>query len=183
MEQHARGCGGPAAPMTAWEQTPMDSNAFVYTTYILTTPDDLWKALTDPELTRQYWGVAFESEWTVGATMVWDEAGRKTADPEQVVLEAVPGRRLSYTWHTFTEEWARIAGIGEDALARLAAERRSKVSYEIEPSGDIVKLTVVHDDLEPGGTIRGLIGEGWPVLLSSLKTLLETGEPLPEPAR
>ncbi|MGW0119954.1 SRPBCC family protein [Streptomyces sp. NPDC003327] len=161
----------------------MDSEAFVYTTYIRTTPDDLWKALTDPELTRRYWGVAFETDWTPGAPMVWDEGGHRTVDPEQMVLKADPGRLLSYTWHTFTPDWARAAGVDDDAYARLAAERRSKVTYDVEPSGDMVKLTVTHDDLEPGGTMRGLIAEGWPALISSLKSLLETGEELPEPAR
>ncbi|MEV4944844.1 SRPBCC family protein [Streptomyces sp. NPDC053755] len=161
----------------------MDSNAFVYTTYLRTTPDELWRALTDPALTRRYWGVAFETDWTAGAPMVWDEGGRSTSDPGQVVLAAEPGRLLSYTWHTFTPEWAEAVGIGEEVYGRLAKERRSKVTFAIEPAGDIVKLTVVHDDLEPDGMIRDLIGEGWPALLSSLKSLLETGEELPEPPR
>ncbi|MET9673199.1 SRPBCC family protein [Streptomyces sp. NPDC006482] len=161
----------------------MDSDTFVYTTYIRTTPDELWKALTDPALTRRYWGVAFESEWTPGAPMVWDEGGRRTADPEQVVLAAEPGRLLSYTWHTFTPVWAEAVGLDGEAYARLARERRSRVSFTIEPSGDTVKLTVAHGDLEPDGIIKGLIGEGWPALVSSLKSLLETGEELPEPPR
>ncbi|MFF7177168.1 SRPBCC domain-containing protein [Streptomyces sp. NPDC008121] len=161
----------------------MDSKAFVYTTYLRTTPDELWQALTDPALTRRYWGVAFETEWTTGAPMVWDEGGRSTADPEQVVLAAEPGRLLSYTWHTFTSEWAEAVGIGQEVYRRLAKERRSKVTFTIEPAGDIVKLTVVHDDLEPDGMIGDLISEGWPALLSSLKSLLETGEELPEPPR
>ncbi|MFI8966108.1 SRPBCC family protein [Streptomyces sp. NPDC053493] len=160
-----------------------DSDAYVYTTYIRTTPDDLWKALTDPDLTRRYWGVAFDTDWNAGSPMAWEEGGRVTADPEQVVLAAEPGRLLSYTWHTFTPEWARAVGIGEDVCARLADEGRSKVTYRIEPAGDMVKLTVVHDDLAPGGTVRGLVGEGWPALVSSLKSLLETGEELPEVPR
>lgn len=161
----------------------MDSNAFVYTTYIRTTPDELWKALTEPDLTRRYWGVAFETDWAEGSAMVWDEGGRRTTDPEQVVLTAEPGRRLAYTWHTFTPAWAEAVRIDPATYARLAAERRSKVTFEIEPAGDMVKLTVVHDDLEPDGTIRALVGEGWPALVSSLKSLLETGEELPEVPR
>ncbi|MEF9880947.1 SRPBCC family protein [Streptomyces sp. P9-A4] len=161
----------------------MDSDTFVYTTYIRTTPDELWKALTDPESTRRFWGVAFETEWTPGAPMVWDEGGRRTADPEQVVLEAEPGRLLSYTWHTFTPEWAEAVRLGRDVYERLARERRSRVTFVIEPSGDTVKLTVTHDDLEADGLMKGLIGEGWPALVSSLKSLLETGEELPEPPR
>ncbi|MFI8823613.1 SRPBCC family protein [Streptomyces sp. NPDC053431] len=161
----------------------MDTDAFVYTTYIRTTPDELWKALTDPALTRRYWGVAFETDWAVGSPMVWEEGGRTTSDPAQVVLAADTGRLLSYTWHTFTSEWAEAVGIGDEVYARLVEEGRSKVSYVIEPAGDMVKLTVVHDDLAPGGTIRGLVAEGWPALISSLKSLLETGEELPEVPR
>lgn len=161
----------------------MDSHTFVYTTYIRTTPDELWKALTDPVFTRRYWGVAFESEWIPGAPMVWDEVGRRTADPEQVVLEAEPGRLLSYTWHTFTPAWADAVRLDRDVYERLAREPRSKVTFLIEPSGDTVKLTVTHGDLDPDGLMKGMIGEGWPALISSLKSLLETGEELPEPPR
>ncbi|GHJ42274.1 metalloregulator ArsR/SmtB family transcription factor [Streptomyces sp. TS71-3] len=167
----------------ALEQTTMDTGPFVYKTYIRTTPERLWQALTDPEFTRRYWGPALESDWQPGSPVVWDGEGGRIADPEQVVLEAEPGRRLSYTWHTFTPEWGKASGLPQDVLDRIRSERRSKVTFEIEPAGELVKLTVVHDDLEPDGTVRKLIREGWPALLSSLKTLLETGEPLPEPAR
>lgn len=168
---------------TALERRPMSStDAFVYTTYIHTTPEELWKALTDPAFTSRYWGVTFESDWTPGSTMTWTEFGQRTADPEQVVLEAEPGRRLSYTWHTPTPEWARAAGIDDDLLAELRSERRSRVTFEIEPLGDVVKLTVVHDDFGPDSTMRDMVSRGWPALLSGLKTLLETGRTLPEPA-
>ncbi|WP_328406090.1 metalloregulator ArsR/SmtB family transcription factor [Streptomyces sp. NBC_00390] len=166
---------------SALERSPMDSNAFVYTTYIRTTPEQLWQALTDPAFTTRYWGVAFESDWKAGSAMVWEEGGNKVADPDQVVLVSEPGRRLSYTWHTFTSEWAAAAGVGSDVFAKVAVERRSKVTFDLEQVGEMVKLTVVHDDLDPGSTVREMVGEGWPALLSSLKTLLETGEPLPEP--
>jgi uncharacterized protein YndB with AHSA1/START domain len=62
----------------------MDSDAFVYTTYIHTTPEKLWQALTDPAFTRRYWGAEFDTDWAVGATMTWREHGVTTADPEQV---------------------------------------------------------------------------------------------------
>ncbi|MFC9593572.1 SRPBCC family protein [Streptomyces sp. NPDC056944] len=159
----------------------MDSDTFVYTTYIRTTPDELWQALTEPELTRRYWGVSFETTWTPGASMVWDENGRRTVDPDQVVLEARPGRLLSYTWHTFTKDWADAVRLEQEAYELLTREPRSRVTFVIEPSGDTVRLTVTHGGLEPGGIIKGLIGEGWPALISSLKSLLETGEELPEP--
>ncbi|MEW1698285.1 SRPBCC family protein [Streptomyces sp. NPDC093249] len=161
----------------------MDSDTFVYTTYIRTTPDELWTALTDPASTRRYWGVAFETEWTPGAPMVWEEAGRRTADPEQLVLAAEPGRRLAYTWHTFTPGWAQAVRLDPEVHRKLLQERRSRVTFDIEPTGDTVKLTVTHGDLEDGGLMKGMIGEGWPALISSLKSLLETGEELPEPPR
>jgi uncharacterized protein YndB with AHSA1/START domain len=99
-----------------------------------------------------------------------------------VVLEFQPYRRLSYSWHTVTPVWAEAVGVGEDTLATLRTERRSTVTFELEPHGEQVKLTVTHDDLEPGGVLLGMIRVGWPALLASLKTLLETGEPLPTPA-
>ena len=96
-----------------------------------------------------------------------------------MVVESDPFRRLSYTWHTFTKEWADLHGFSDELLARLASERRSKVTFDIEPAGQQVKLTVVHDDFDPGSTVAPMISEGWPQVLSSLKTLLETGDPLP----
>ncbi|HEY1322447.1 MAG TPA: SRPBCC domain-containing protein, partial [Streptosporangiaceae bacterium] len=90
--------------------------------------------------------------------------------------------RLSYTWHTFTPEWAQAYGFGEEYLAQVASEPRSKVTFELAPAGDSVKLTVTHDGFEPGSTVLAGISEGWPALLASLKTLLETGEPLPAAA-
>ncbi|WP_314174768.1 ArsR/SmtB family transcription factor [Streptomyces winkii] len=165
----------------ALEQEPMSGTEFVYTTYISTTPERLWQALTEPSFTRRYWETAFETDWKPGSTMVWDGHGCRTEDPAQVVLESEPCRRLSYTWHTFTPEWAEAAGVSREVLGKIAEERRSKVTFEIEPLGELVKLTVVHDDFEPGSTVLEMIRQGWPHLLSSLKTLLETGETLPGP--
>lgn len=165
----------------ALEREPMSKPEFVYTTYIKTTPERLWQALTDPAFTRRYWGVAFDTDWQVGSPMTWDEGGNTTADPEQVVLESEPYRRLSYTWHTVTPEWAKAVGISDDVYERLVAERRSKVTFEIEPLGELTKLTVIHDDFDEDSTMLTLLSQGWPGLLSSLKTLLETGDPLSEP--
>ncbi|MFI6935795.1 ArsR/SmtB family transcription factor [Streptomyces sp. NPDC050287] len=163
----------------ALEQTPMDSNTFVYTTYIKTTPARLWQGLTDPTFTRRYWGLAFTTDWQTGSPMSWEGAGLHGTDPAQVVLEADPYRRLSYTWHTFTPEWAKAAGVSDETLAKIQTEPRSKVAFDLEPQGETVKLTVVHDGFEPGSTVLDMIGGGWPHLLSSLKTLLETGDILP----
>jgi DNA-binding transcriptional ArsR family regulator/uncharacterized protein YndB with AHSA1/START domain len=162
----------------ALENPTMQKPTFVYTTYIQTTPETLWQALTDPAFTRRYWDVTFETDWTVGSTMVWDNHGTIIADPGQVVLESDPYRRLSYTWHNFTPELGEVIGFSEELLADLAAEPRSKVTFEIEPAGDAVKLTVVHDGFEPGSRVAENVGSGWPVVMAKLKTMLETGEPL-----
>ena len=163
---------------TALESGPMSDNAFVYVTYIDTTPERLWQALTDPAFTRRYWGVAFDTDWTVGSPMTWVENGARIVDAEQVVLESLPYRRLSYTWHTFTPEWAGRAGIDRTVLEDLQREDRSRVTFEIEPQATAVRLTVVHDGLASDSVLRDMVSEGWPELLASLKTLLETGAEL-----
>ena len=162
----------------ALEDTPMQKPEFVYTTYIKTTPEQLWQALTDPTFTQRYWGATFGSDWKVGSSMTWEYGGVTIADPAQVVLESEPYRRLAYTWQTVTPEFAKVVGFDDEYVAKLAAERRSKVSFEIEPVGQGVKLTVVHDDFDPGSAMLESISNGWPLILASLKTLLETGESL-----
>ena len=166
----------------ALEDTPVEQTSFVYATYIQTTPERLWQALTEPAFTERYWAVTFDSDWKPGSTVTWHTRGLTIADPEQVVVESDPYRRLSYTWHTLTPEWAQSLSLTDEARGRLAAEPRSKVTFEIEPLGEQVKLTVIHDDLEPGGTMGSLISEGWPRVLANLKTLLETGDTLPDVA-
>lgn len=164
----------------ALEDTSMEKPSFVYTTYIRTTPERLWQGLTDPAFTRRYWwDTTFETDWKAGSTMRWDTRGVTIADPEQVVLESDPPRRLSYTWHTVTPELADVLELTEEARERLAAERRSKVTFEIEPLAELVKLTVVHDGFEPGSLMASLVSHGWPRVLSDVKTLLETGESMP----
>ena len=165
----------------ALEDTPMEKPSFVYTTYIKTTPERLWQALTEPAFTKRYWSLAFETDWQAGSPMSWHQRGLEITDPEQVVVESEPFRRLSYTWHTFTTEWAESFGFTDEARERLSSERRSKVTFDIEPlDGEQVRLTVVHDDLEPGGLTATLISNGWPRVIANLKTLLETGETLPD---
>ncbi|TML08189.1 MAG: metalloregulator ArsR/SmtB family transcription factor [Actinobacteria bacterium] len=165
----------------ALEDSPMDQPTFVYTTYIRTTPERLWQALTDPAFTGRYWNITFDTDWKAGSPMAWSQRNVTTADAEQVVVESDPYRRLAYTWHSFTPEWAEAMDVDQERRERLAAERRSKVTFDIEPlDSDQVKLTVVHDDLEPGGLLAGMISNGWPRVLANLKTLLETGEPLPD---
>ncbi|MEV0234617.1 metalloregulator ArsR/SmtB family transcription factor [Nonomuraea sp. NPDC050786] len=161
------------------EETPMDKPEFVYTTYIGTTPERLWQALTDPAFTQRYWETTFKTDWTPGSAMTWDNHGVVISDPEQVVLESEPYRRLSYTWHTFTPELAQRFGWDQELQDKVAGERRSKVTFDIEPAGDRVKLTVIHDDFDPGSTVAQMVSGGWPEVIASLKTLLETGAPLP----
>jgi uncharacterized protein YndB with AHSA1/START domain/DNA-binding transcriptional ArsR family regulator len=165
----------------ALEGTTMSRPEFVYATYIRTTPERLWQGLTDPAFTRQYWGgVAFESDWTTGSTFTVEFHDQtKVADQAQVILEADPPRRLSYTWHTFSPEWAAAYDVSDEDLARFAAEPRSKVTFDIEPIGEMVKLTVTHDGFEDGSQVLEGITNGWPRILASLKTLLETGQVLP----
>jgi uncharacterized protein YndB with AHSA1/START domain/DNA-binding transcriptional ArsR family regulator len=162
----------------ALESPTVPKPTFVYTTYIQTTPETLWRALTEPAFTRRYWDVTFKTDWTAGSTMVWDNHGALIADPGQVVLESDPYRRLSYTWHNFTPELGDVIGFGDELLAALAAEPRSKVTFEIESAGDAVKLTVVHDGFEPGSKVAESVSGGWPIVIARLKTMLETGEPL-----
>ena len=164
----------------ALEDTAVDKPSFVYTTYIRTTPERLWQALTEPAFTERYWATTFDSDWKEGSPVTWHTRGLAISDPDQVVIESDPCRRLSYTWHTLTPEWTRSLDFADDVRERLGAERRSKVTFEIEPLGEQVKLTVIHDDLEPGGVMGSLISKGWPRVLANLKTLLETGETLPD---
>jgi len=162
----------------ALEDAPMERPDFVYTTYIRTTPERLWQALTDPAFTRRWWQATFDTDWKVGSSMTWNNHGVVIADPDQTVLESDPFRRLAYTWHTFTPELNERLQFGDELFAKLSSERRSRVAFDIEETGDLVKLTVVHDDFEPGSTAATMVRNGWPVFISSLKSLLETGEPL-----
>lgn len=161
------------------EDHAMDRPSFVYTTYIRTTPERLWQALTDPAFTRRYWGAVLTTDWRPGSEMAWEYAGVTVRDPGQVVLEADPPRRLSYTWQTVTPEFAEAVGFESDYFTRVSAESRSKVTFDLEPAGEVVKLTVVHDGFDPGSLMLQSVSQGWPWILSALKSLLETEEPLP----
>jgi DNA-binding transcriptional ArsR family regulator/uncharacterized protein YndB with AHSA1/START domain len=160
---------------TALETQPMSSSPdFVYTTYIRTTPERLWQAITDPAFSNRYMGHAIVSDFEKGSSYVWaDCSGLEIKDPEQVILEAEPYRRLAFTFHTFVPELASL-GIDEQIIAKAAKERRSKVTFEIEPADDDqVKLTVIHDEFPSESTVRELISGGWPWKLSNLKSGLE----------
>jgi uncharacterized protein YndB with AHSA1/START domain len=143
----------------------MAKTTFVYVTYIATRPETLWKALLDGEFTRQYWGHENVSDWKPGST--WEhrrvDAGHSVA-MLGVVLEAEAPRRLVITW--------------ADPQDREHRERHSRVAFDIEPVADMVRLTVTHEDLESGSPMQRKVSQGWPRVLSSLKSLLETGRPL-----
>ncbi len=145
----------------------MDKPEFVYVTYILTTPEKLWKALIDGESTKQYWfRHRNASDWKPGSK--WEH--QDYDDPRKVdivgkVLESDPPRRLVITW--------------ADPANANAEEKHSRVTFEIEPLEEAVRLTVTHDRLEPGSAMLHGISKGWPLVLASLKSFLETGRPLP----
>jgi uncharacterized protein YndB with AHSA1/START domain len=143
---------------------PQDAPQYVYVIYILTTPQKVWAALTDAELSAQYWGRSNVSDWKVGSSWSHLRPGEAPALTGEV-LESEPPRRLVTSW--FRPEQA------DDPA------KRSKVSYDIEESGGKVRLTVTHWDLD-GESLRD-ISRGWPAVLSNLKTFLETGRTLPDP--
>ena len=173
------------------EKSPIETDertTFVYSTYIQATPERVWQGLTDPAFTTRYWrhptagGVSLTTDWKKGAAydVVYDKGGLVISDPEQMILEADPYRRLAYTWHTFSPEWAEAHGIDAESAAAWRAEPRSKVAFDIEESSPgVVKLTVVHDGFAPGSNVLQGVSGGWPAVLASLKTLLETGSALP----
>ncbi|HEY2667824.1 MAG TPA: SRPBCC domain-containing protein [Actinomycetota bacterium] len=166
----------------ALEAQPMGETSFAYVTYIRTTPEQLWHALTHPSFTLRYWGIGMQSDWKVGSPILlqWGP-GQEFRDIGQVVLESEPYRRLSYRWHTYQPEHAELFGWSEEQLAELLKEPLSKVSFDIEPFGGSVRLTLLHDGFVPGSEMLKGTRDGWPVILSNLKTLLETDDTLPLP--
>jgi uncharacterized protein YndB with AHSA1/START domain/DNA-binding transcriptional ArsR family regulator len=191
IDRYDRGRARALGDLARALENPMsESPVFVYATYIATTPQRLWQALTDPAFTRRYWGgTALQSDWQVGSKVLWEEGAGGPKDHGDVVLAADPPRRLSYTWHGFQPQHAEFFGWTEEEFARRRAERPSRVSFDIEPHGDTaVRLTVTHDDFEPDGLMyRAISGQlppsgGWPELLADLKTFLETGDLMSEVA-
>jgi len=145
----------------------MDKPQFVYVTYIATTPEKLWNALIDAKMTRKYWQHENISDWKPGSK--WEHRGfdkERTLKVGGKVTESSPPRRLVLTW-AFPADEAR-------------EEKHTRVTFEIEPLGEVVCLTVTHDRLEPESEMLKRITLGWPKVLSSLKSLLEVGRPLPE---
>jgi len=122
------------------------------------------------------------TDWKKGSTydVTYEQSGLVVSHPDQLILESDPYRRLAYTWHTFTPEWAAAYDVDEKVAAEYAAEPRSKVAFDLEEAGrGVVKLTVVHDGFQPGSAVFQGVSNGWPAVISALKTLLETGSSLP----
>ncbi|HUY67473.1 MAG TPA: metalloregulator ArsR/SmtB family transcription factor [Acidimicrobiales bacterium] len=177
---HRRRVSALAGLKRALEDPSMARPEFVYVTYIRTTPEHLWRALTDPEFTARYWGRTYETDWKKGSRYELTQSGIRVDGPEQVILEADPPRRLSYTWPAMSADVAQALGWSDDYIARITAEPGSRVTFEIEPEDDAnVRLTVIHDGLEEGSLTLESISGGWPRVLANLKTLLETGEAEP----
>ena len=145
----------------------MARSTYVYVAYIRTTPEKLWSALTEPEFQRQYWfGYHCESEWRRGSPWKLVYPDGRLADAGEI-LEAERPRRLVIRWRN---EWK----------PELKAEGWSQCTMELEPSSSAVKLTITHSvEREPSNLITA-VSDGWPKVLSNLKSLLETGEVLPQ---
>lgn len=156
----------------------MTDPAFVYVTYIDTTPAEAVPSPRGAGVHPPLLGGRAAGDWAPGARVTWAEGGGVTSDPEQTVLECDPPRRLASTWHTFTPEWAAAVGMTAEFTEQAAREPRSRATFDIEEAGAGVKLTVTHDGFPEGSIVREACSKGWPALLSSLKTLLETGAAL-----
>jgi uncharacterized protein YndB with AHSA1/START domain len=143
--------------------TSAAESQFVYVTFIRTTPEKLWSALTDPEVMKHYWfGMHQEAEWKPGSPWRLVFADGRTADAGEV-LEADPPRRLSIKWRN-------------EFKPEMKAEGYARCTMELEPMGEAVKLTITHGMERPDSKFIQAVSGGWPRILSNLKSLLETGE-------
>jgi uncharacterized protein YndB with AHSA1/START domain len=148
----------------------MASSRFVYVTYIRTTPEQLWQALIDPEFTRRYWcEIRQESAWEPGASWRTLTPDGRVADSGEI-LEIDPHRRLVISWRN-------------ELFPDVHAEGHSRLTIELETVGHSVKLTVIHEMDRPNSKLIDGVSTGWPHILASLKSLLETGESLEETRR
>lgn len=153
----------------------MNKQEFVYATFIRTTPEKLWEALTNGDFSQKYWmGFRIEVEQKVGGKLfIYPPKGlEKFGNHAGEVLACEPYRKLVYTWNTSDKDKPEVAR-KRDSLSR--------VSYEITPMGPQVKFRLVHEnllpeDIEKDHTKFQGINNGWPAVISSLKSLLETGE-------
>jgi uncharacterized protein YndB with AHSA1/START domain len=143
----------------------MAESRFGYVTFIRTTPEKLWQALTEPEFTRRYFMETWQDcAWKPGSSWRLMIPDGRAIDSGQV-LEIEPPRRLVLSWrHEFPPE--------------LHEEGYSRCTFDLEKQGSSVKLTIVHEIDRPDSKLIQAVSNGWPQILSSLKSLLETGESL-----
>ena len=145
----------------------MANSRFVYVTYIRTTLDKLWQALIEPEFTRQYWSETWQDcAWKPGASWKLTIPDGRVLDSGEV-LEIVPKRRLVLSWR-------------HESNSDMHEEGYSRLTYELEEKGESIKLTLIHEMERPGSKLIEAVSTGWPHILASLKSLLETGESLEE---
>ena len=143
----------------------MQKPKFVYVTYIRTTPEKLWRALTEPEITRQFFVETWQDcAWKKGASWRLIIPDGSVTDSGEV-LEIDPPRRLVLSWRN-------------EFKPELKGEGLSRMSYDLEPQGAMVKLTVIHESDTPDSKLIANVSNGWPLILASLKSLLETGQSL-----
>jgi uncharacterized protein YndB with AHSA1/START domain/DNA-binding transcriptional ArsR family regulator len=163
-EEHAMTESPESQPSTRSGTVP----DYVYTTYIHASAEQVWNALTDPDITAKFWGHAQVSDWTVGGRVEHIRVdGSGIADAAGTVVEVDPPHRLSF-------------GFDDPTRADDPAAQQSLVTFAIESHRDIVKLTLTQSRLR-SVTDREAIGQGWPTVLANLKTLLETGDVMPTP--
>jgi uncharacterized protein YndB with AHSA1/START domain len=142
--------------------TAQGKTDFVYVTYIRTTAERLWTALTDPTEMREYWfGMHQDCDFKPGSPWRLVFSDGRVADAGKV-LEADPPRRLVLEWQN-------------EFRPELKAEGPARCTYEIEPQGEAVKLTITHAIERPNSQFIGAVSQGWPKIVSNLKSLLETG--------
>ncbi len=140
-----------------------EKTSFVYVTYIRSTQEKVFEAITKPEVARRYWGHENVSDWQPGST--WQHVRANEQGSVNVVgkvVEVMPPSRLVITWASPSQ--------ADDPASY------SRVSFDVAPYEDMVRLTVTHDELEAGSSMAKGIQQGWPIVLSSLKSLLETGQ-------
>ena len=141
------------------------ASRFLYVTYIRTTPEKLWAALTRPEFTKAYWCETWqECDWRVGSSWRLMIPDGRVGDFGTIV-ECDPPRRLVLTWQN-------------EFIPAMKADGPSRLTYELEPVGDVVKLTLLHESELDGSKLIEGVSNGWPGLMASVKSLLETGESL-----
>lgn len=142
-----------------------ETTSFVYVTYILSTPEKVFEAITKPDVARRYWGHENVSDWMIGSKWEHIRANdERTVELVGKIIEVSPPTRLVISW--------------SNASQAADPASHSRVTFKIVEYDEMVRLTVTHDDLIVGSDMANGVSKGWPTVLSSLKSLLETGKAL-----